>query len=324
MNKIELKKIFEHFKNKHILVIGDTIIDEYRHCEALGKSSEAPVLVVREQKREQYIGGAGIVSQHIMALGAQCSFLTVLGDDHLGMKIAEKIKFYAKYVFDNERPTTWKGRYMVDNQKLLRVSKLEEKYISEEIENNLISLLECEVKKYKIDVIVVSDFNYGVITKNILERIRELAFNWDIALLGDTQSSSQIGDVNQFQNYDLITPNEREARIALKDEHSDFQTLARKLAGKTFARNICLTLGKNGFITFFEGEHKIYKTLNNNPIDAVGAGDALLAAFAVAYGETDIWNASLIAQAMAGLKVSKVGNVPISADELYKEMEKNL
>jgi rfaE bifunctional protein kinase chain/domain len=323
-SKEQLRAILESFKSQHVIVIGDTIIDEYRHCDALGKSSEAPVLVLKELDKQRYIGGAGVVAGHVMALGAKCTFFTVLGVDRLGNEVAKQIESYSKIVWDEGRSTTFKKRYMVENQKLLRVSRLDEHYISEELEKELLVLLEYEIRNNKIDSIIISDFNYGVVTDGILKRVRELAFEYGISLIGDTQSSSQIGNVIKFQNYDLITPNEKEARIALKDEHSSIEDLIYKLHAKTFATVICLTRGRKGFVTYHNRVMGEYSTLNPNPVDAMGAGDALLAAMALCYSATNVWDASEIAQVMAGLKVSKIGNVPITAEELYSEMEKRI
>ena len=104
-------------------------------------SAEAPVVVVKEIESKNFIGGAAIVAAHIRALGAKCSYISVIGKDKEG-EYAEKYilsKGVDSCLFvDSTRPTTLKKRYVVDNQKIFRVSRLEEKNISSEMEEKII------------------------------------------------------------------------------------------------------------------------------------------------------------------------------------------
>ena len=104
---------------------------------------------------------------------------------------------------------------MVENQKLFRVSKLNEEMLNKSIEKKIIDKLETLAPK--ADGIIVSDFVYGVITTKILKRLYELAKEYNL-VFGDLQCSSQVGSVTKFLEYDLICPNE-EARIALQDKN---------------------------------------------------------------------------------------------------------
>ena len=183
-----LEKRLDEIKNINLLVIGDTIVDQYVACDALGMSAEAPVLVVRELESREFIGGAAIVASHLRALGASCYFLSVVGDDlHAGHVKEELAKCDVKtqLILDPSRPTTYKIRYMVDNQKLFRVSQLKEHKISTEIEEQVIE------KIYKLapslDGILVSDFVYGVITEKVLDTVKEVASKYDLRIFGDVQ-----------------------------------------------------------------------------------------------------------------------------------------
>ena len=91
----------DQFRNIPILIIGDSIIDEYSACEALGMSSEAPVVVVKELETEIYYGGAAIVALHINELGGKCHFISVTGQDHLSKKLE---KFLNGHIYFRASP----------------------------------------------------------------------------------------------------------------------------------------------------------------------------------------------------------------------------
>jgi len=327
--KISPERLLSHcdnFKNKHLLVIGDTIVDQYVVCDALGMSSEAPVLVVRELEHKEFVGGAAIVSRHVRALDAKCTFISSIGDDEPGEIVKrelDKEDVQHRLIVDKDRPTTFKIRYMVATQKILRVSRLNDHHLNAKMTDKIIAFLDkmCE----QVDGIIISDFCYGVITPKILEHISQLSKKRKIKLFGDVQSSSQIGNVAKFKNYYLIKPTEKEARIALDDKYSGIEGLGNNLLSVTKAQNMILSLGPEGFIAFKTTDNKNFvKTqhfpaLNPSPVDVVGAGDSLLTALAVAScAGADIMEAAAIGAFMASIAVGKVGNIPVKIEEIKK------
>ena len=144
IDKRSLIEFVDSFANTKLLVLGDTILDQYAGCEALGMSAEAPVLVVRELQKKNFIGGASIVASHIKALGAQCYFLSVVGNDNNAKIINEELTkqgIICDLIEDSARPTTFKKRYVVENQKLFRVSRLNDNSLSKSIEKKFIDRL---------------------------------------------------------------------------------------------------------------------------------------------------------------------------------------
>lgn len=328
---VSTRKLLEYCaaaRKKHILVVGDTIVDQYVGCDAIGMSSEAPVLVVRELEHKEFVGGAAIVARHVRSLGAQCSFISLLGQDHEGEMVKQALraeKIHARYIIDQGRPTTFKIRYMVGPQKLLRVSRLNEYHINQKMEETVKRNLDAIAGS--LDGIIVSDFGYGMITPNVLEYIRQTALKHSIKLFGDVQSSSQIGNVAKFRNYYCLTPTEKEARIALEDKYSGLESLGLNLMKKTNSRNIVLTLGEKGFVSFQGTENeKFVKTqhfpaLNPNPVDVVGAGDSLLTALTVAScAGADMMEASVIGATVASIAVGQMGNIPVTVKQLKEQL----
>jgi rfaE bifunctional protein kinase chain/domain len=319
----DLQNGINNFSDSKLVVIGDTIVDNYVACDALGMSAEAPVLVVKELKNREFIGGAAIVASHITALGANCHYISVVGKDPLSQMVKEELAdrgIKSSLIVDPSRPTTYKTRYMVENQKLFRVSKIKDHHISNAIEQEIIDQLNKLAPD--TDGILISDFVYGVITQNILDKIIKLSKKFNIKLFGDLQCSSQIGKVTKFNDFDLITPTEKESRIALDDNESGIEWIANTLLKTTNSKNILLKLGSDGFIAYTYNNDKSiqrqnFPALTANPIDATGAGDSLFAAMSVSLSSGfGLIEASVIGTCMASIAVKEVGNIPITKHKL--------
>ena len=317
------------WNDAHLLVIGDTIVDQYAACEPLGLSAEAPVVVVKEVQKKEFIGGAAIVASHIRALGTKCTFLSVTGNDPLSTMVERELKrrdIGAKLIKDSSRPTTFKKRYIVENQKLFRVSRLEDHKLSKYIENQVISNL----REYAsvVDGIVVSDFVYGVMTQRIIDEIISLARKNSLLVFGDLQCSSQVGDITNFKDFSLLCPNEKETRIALKDKESGLEKLSQSLIKTTNTNRLVMKLGADGFIAYDNTAKDIKKIKNQffpalsvNPVDVAGAGDSLLSVMSVGLScKQPMMSTCAIACCMASIAVETMGNKPISKDKLISRI----
>lgn len=322
INRESLIEFVDCFVNTKLLVIGDTILDQYAGCEALGMSAEAPVLVVRELQKKNFIGGASIVASHIKSLGARCNFLSVVGDDNNAKLIENNLSeqgIECDLIKDISRPTTFKKRYVVENQKLFRVSRLNDHFLNKSIENNLIKRME-EIAP-NVDGIVISDFAYGVITPKIIKKVIELSKKYNIKVFGDTQCSSQIGLITKFKDFTLLCPNEKEARIALQDKESGLENINTKLISITNTEMLLMKLGAQGFIAFDPSltgiRSQSFPALSVNPVDVSGAGDSLLALMATALSTNRrFMDAAALGCCMAAIAVENMGNKPINSSQL--------
>lgn len=322
IKKRSLIECIDKFVNTKLLVLGDTILDQYAACEPLGMSAEAPVLVVRELQKKNFVGGASIVASHIKSLGAQCSFLSVVGHDNYAKIVEEELSnqgIICELIQDRTRPTTFKKRYLVENQKLFRVSRLNDHYLNKEIEIKIIKKLE-EISP-NVHGIVISDFVYGVITPKIIIKIIQLSKKYNLKIFGDIQCSSQIGLITKFKNFTLLCPNEKEARIALQDKESGLESLSRTLISKTKSDKLVMKLGPQGFVAFDHTEDGLvsqsFPSLSANPIDVSGAGDSLLALMSTALcTKVKFMDAAALGCCMAAISVEKMGNQPIDSDQL--------
>lgn len=320
--------LLERMKTLRVAVIGDTIVDEYITCDPLGMSQEDPTIVVTPVLQERFVGGAGIVAAHARGLGSRVHFFTVLGPDATAAFARESLEARGVDVHaceDESRPTTLKQRFRAAQKTLLRVSHLRQHDIPREIRERLLG----EVKEVLegIDLLIFADFNYGCLPQSLIQSLQTACNKRGIWMAADSQSSSQMGDVSRFKGMKLVTPTEREARLALQDFDSGLVVLADKLRAKSRAENVVITLGSEGvLIQAGREEGNKWPTdrlpaLNLAPKDVAGAGDSFLTASAMALAvDADIWEASYLGSLAAACQVGRLGNLPLTQEELVKEI----
>ncbi len=324
IDKNDLLLTLKNLRNAKVAVIGDTIVDQYAACEPIGLSAEAPVVVVREISLRNFIGGAAIVAKHLKSLGATVELLSIVGDDQNARLVKEDLKANGitdNLIVDCSRPTTFKKRYVVENQKLFRVSRLESTSVNSKIEDYLIKKLELIAPK--IDCLVISDFVYGVITTKLIGKIIEFSKKYNLKLCGDLQCSSQIGKITKFKGFSLLCPNEKEARIAIEDNEIGLEKLSLKILEHTKSEKLIMKLGSNGFISYMKNDldkkftSQAFPALSANPVDVTGAGDSLLALLSTGIAtDQDFMAVSALGCCISSIAVNNMGNLPVTYNEL--------
>ncbi|MBI5576922.1 MAG: adenylyltransferase/cytidyltransferase family protein [Deltaproteobacteria bacterium] len=324
----ELAAVLDRMGKLRVCVVGDTIVDEYIACDPLGMSQEDPTIVVTPVSQEKFIGGAGIVAAHARGLGAKVRFFSVVGRDDTAAHAKRFIDLYGvepRLYEDESRPTSLKQRYRAGMKTLLRVSHLRQHAINGDLRNRMLRDIKAALDD--TDLLIFADFNYGCLTQPLVNEIVDECSRRGIMMAADSQSSSQTGDISRFRNMSLITPTEREARLAVRDFDSGLVVLAEKLKEKSHARNVVITLGSEGTLIHAEiNEVNPHLTdrlpaLNSAPKDVAGAGDSLLicASMAMAVG-ADIWRSMYLGSLAAACQVGRLGNIPLSTDELMAEI----
>jgi rfaE bifunctional protein kinase chain/domain len=314
----ELVTLFSKLK---VCVIGDLIVDEYISCEPLGMSQEDPTIVVTPIETTQFLGGAGIVAAHAAALGAEVTLLSVTGRDVAGKFAHQRLDEYGvKFICpeDPGRPTTVKQRYRCAGKTVFRISRLREDSISAEIQSAIFEYLTALCAQ--TDVLIYADFNYGVLTKAVINSCGNLNWKDSCVRAADNQTSSQIGDLSKYQQLTAVYATEHEARVSLKDKDSGLVVLSDRLMDQVRAKNLFLKLGPDGVLVRQAGvasRPDVVPSVARTALDTAGAGDSFLAAstLAVAAGGT-IWESAVIGNAAAAIQVSRVGNVPIASKSL--------
>lgn len=327
-----LAGILHRMKSLKVCVIGDIIVDEYIQCDPLGMSQEDPTIVVAPIMANKFLGGAGIVAAHARSLGAEkVSCISVTGDDEAAQYVVEKFQQYgveAHLLKDGNRPTTLKQRYRAGNKTLLRVSHLRQHKLNKSQQLKILEHLESVLAK--VDLLIFSDFNYGALPQELVDKITVECKRLGVMMVADSQSSSQVGDISRFRDVALLTPTEREARLALGNYEDGLVVLAEALRKKTNAQNVVITLGAEGLLIHAGAPDKVkwltdrLVALNTAPKDAAGAGDCLLVctALALAIGSS-IWESIYLGSIAAACQVGRIGNIPLTAAELLAEVKKS-
>lgn len=323
-----LKQVLRKIADTRVLVIGDVIVDEYIACDALGMSQEDPSIVVTPVLSERFVGGAGIVAGHASRLGAKTTFLSVCGNDdaaEFGEQLLKSYGVNTTILRDESRPTTLKQRYRASGKTLLRVSQLKQHAVDRSLQDAILESVRANIDD--CDLLIFADFNYGVLPQALVDAIVALGIEKKIPMVADSQSSSQTGDVSRFRNMMLLKPTEREARLALRDYDSGLVVLAESLRRRADAQNIVLTLGTEGLLIHAStecGEQWLTDQLpafNTAPKDAAGAGDSFLVMSSLAMvAGANIWQASYLGSLAAACQVGRIGNVPLTAADIEREI----
>lgn len=324
LNKNLLVSIIEKFKKLKVTVIGDLIVDEYISCNPVGMSKETNNIVYSFQDKKKYLGGAGIVASHASQLGAKVEFISSCGYDKDGRFAIDQLKkndVKVKLFKNNLINTVNKKRFKFGNDSLFRINHLNQKVLDTKLSKKIFDYFKKIIKR--TDILIFSDFNYGLLDENLIEKIIVLAKKNKVFISADSQTSSQIGNIKKFKYANLITPTEFEARSNLNDDKSGVVILAEKLRENIKSENIILTQGNEGiFIHSHDNKSSNYKNdiikpLNKEAYDVAGAGDSFLVACSLAMQiSRNIWASSLLGSLASAIQVSREGNVPISNKEL--------
>jgi len=226
-------------------------------------------------------------------------------------------------VIDPSRPTVNKNAIVVGNYRLLKIDTLDNRSISDSV---LASIAE-GLRSTPIDAVVLSDFRHGIFNRRtipeLIKAIPSRAYR-----VADSQVASRWGNITEFQNFDLITPNEREARFALADQDSGIRPLASRLYDAARCKLLILKLGERGVLACRDANHEsldsffVIDSFVNNVTDAVGAGDALLAyaTLAMLVSKKDSI-ATILGTMAAACECERDGNIPISTNDMHEKLD---
>lgn len=325
-NKITFNSIKNYLKkleNFKVHVVGDTIIDTYTKTNLIGGNTKTPTPSVLYQEEYNYIGGAGVVAKHLRAAGARVKFTTVLGDDEqksFVLREMKKSKIKINAIIDKTRPTTKKNTVTAGGYKLLKIDRVDNHPISEKILNKVKKFVGSE----KCDAIIFCDFRHGIFNKTsvpiLISSIKKGIFK-----AADSQVATRWGNITEFKKFDLITPNEKEARFSLADQDSSISELTRQLASKTNFKNLILKLGERGIFSVSKVEKAEFSfsipSLVSKLEDAIGAGDALLSYSTLSMLATkSLVISSIIGSIAAACECEVEGNIAIEPKQILEKI----
>ena len=306
-----------------IHVVGDTIVDGFMYTNLIGGQTKSPTLSVQYESQKDFVGGAGIVAKHLKAAGVDVTFTTVLGQDALAKFVYQDLqetKIKLQVIEDETRPTTYKNAIIADKHRLIKVDTLDNTPITENIQNKLVSY----IQDTACDVVIFSDFRHGIFNKTTVPIFTQ-AIPKNTFKVADSQVASRWGNISEFKGFDLITPNEREARFSLGDQDSGIRPLASTLYNIANCKTLILKMGAKGLLTCSEDDKASAIVLDSfvkNLVDPVGSGDALLAyaSILLASGHSPAL-ASIIGAVAAACECEREGNIPISKIDVLNKLK---
>lgn len=323
-NKIFLDKIQNEFAKKKVLVIGDLMVDEYVTGKVKRISPEAPVPVLDFRKRTLGAGGASNVAHNIRSLGAQVLIAGTAAKDEAGEWLR---KHFAELgigvdgiVEEIGKPTTIKTRYATKGQQLLRVDNEDTRGIKEETQKDILAYLEKNIEY--LNAVVLSDYKKGVLeNEEFVQKIIGLCNKHQVLISIDSKSRN----ISAFKNIDFVKPNNLELEeavgVRIEDEES-LETAGRIYLQKSQAKALIVTRGSAGISVFIPGEaRKDYPAKDVQVYDVCGAGDTVISTISLAMASgISLGESVRLANLAAGVVISKVGTVAVTAEELIRSV----
>jgi len=321
-----LRLAVDSLKGRRVHVVGDTIVDSLTHSSMIGGQIKTPTVSVLFEKQVDYVGGAGVVAAHLRAAGAQVSLSTVLGDDGLKDFVLEELAragIDSMPVIDKTRPTIQKNAIIAAGYRLLKIDTLDNRSISDPILRRITEATSTQ----QADAVVFSDFRHGIFNRrtvpSLIASIPPGRYK-----VADSQVASRWGNIADFKDFDLITPNEREARFALGDQDSGIRPLAASLYDLARCKMLILKLGDKGVLTCRHSDHQaldsffVMDSFVDRLVDGVGAGDALLAYATLCMLATgsDVM-ATILGNLAAASECERDGNVPVNAEDIHQKID---
>jgi D-glycero-beta-D-manno-heptose-7-phosphate kinase len=316
INKKMMKKYIPKFRNKKILVVGDLMLDDYVWGRVTRISPEAPIPVIEVTKEETKPGGAANVVLNLVSLGAKVYCAGVAGKD----LNAKKLLFYLEgrgvntdgIVLDPDRPTTVKTRVIAHHQQVVRIDKEKKLPLAPAI----IKKIHRHIAKIMpgIDAVIFSDYNKGMITRETVEDIMEMAKGKIVTV------DPKPGNIGIFHGITLITPNKKEAAEATRiviDSEEALKQAGRELLSMLNAKAVLITRGEEGMSLFEHGEESSIPTVAKEVYDVTGAGDTVVsvATLALAAGG-GFKEAAVMANVAAGIVVGEMGVATVTPKQL--------
>lgn len=330
MFNMNFENLFNSFANIKVGVVGDVMLDTYWWGNVERISPEAPVPIVAIKSKELRLGGAANVCLNLVSLKAQTTVLTVLGKDDAALQlknIFEENNIQTNFiVIDESRPTTNKTRVIARNQQMMRLDEETTKDIATNTEDILLQNIEKYIHTVKPDVIILQDYNKGVLTKNVIEQ----TIHWCNQLNIITTVDPKKKNFFTYKNATIFKPNLKEIKEGLNVliEEVNSQTLQQlhlQLEEQLKHKISFFTLSEKGVFYSAEGEQKIIPTHIRNIADVSGAGDTVICVASLVYAATkNMELAAQLANIAGGLVCEEVGTAAINYDKFLNECKQLL
>lgn len=310
--------MIENIKKKHILVVGDVMIDNYYIGKVKRISPEAPVPVFRKSSERSVLGGAANVAINLKAAGQDVSIMTIVGNDTNGklvIKLLDDAGIDRSLVDIVDRDTTIKTRFIAsNNQQVMRLDVENTKEIEDDLADNFLWKLSASISTF--DVIVISDYLKGFLTYRLTQGIIQLANKNNKKVIIDVKDPKY----DKYSNCFLLKPNLSELKMLTGldiETDEDIVKAAELIKENINCEYVLVTLGAKGMLLIGEDLKYKVESVGQEVFDVTGAGDTTIAYLSVGIAnDLKICDAVEISNYAAGIQVAKVGTSAVYISEV--------
>lgn len=320
-----IDQLFEQFRTLKVGVIGDIMLDSYMWGHVDRISPEAPVPVVLLDRKEYRLGGAANVALNLRSLGAPVSLFSVVGSDEEGDRLIKMLQEQSiqtnGLIQSNNRITTNKTRIISRNQQMMRLDSETTRELNDADTNCLLTAIEEYITKEKPGVVILEDYNKGVLTGSVIEHVIALCKKHRVITAVDPKRKNFFA----YKGVDIFKPNLKEAKDALNligDQPLSelMPTVHTQLNEELNHRVSFITLSEKGVFYQQGDDRAIIPSHVRNISDVSGAGDTVIAVAALVYALTgDAQLMASISNIAGGLVCEEVGTVPVNSERLKQE-----
>jgi rfaE bifunctional protein kinase chain/domain len=318
-----LISIVKRFPQRRILVVGDSVADQFVYGAISRVSREAPVFILAHEHTETLPGGAANCAVNLASLGAAVSLISVAGEDEAGRALIEKLKAAgvdcSGLLTSATLRTTTKMRILAGQvnstrQQVIRIdyegSPLNDAELRARLRERVLEQAQAA------DAVIISDYNYGVGDTKMATFARDVAMARKIPIFADSRFS-----LLNFSGFTSATPNQDEVEQLLGKQFSDgdLEFSGEKLREQLDYRALLVTRGSQGMMLFEAGLAPVSMEAigAREPVDVTGAGDTVMAAYSLALApDSSFPDAARIANYAGGLVVMKRGTASVTREEL--------
>lgn len=308
--KSSVKDIFKKFKDLKVLLIGETIIDDYYFVMPNGVSIKDPIISTKFIKKERYLGGVFATARHLSQFVEEVNVITLLGEKEKNKNFVDKsINPKIEYSFFTKpgSHTIIKQRF-IDSYKLIKLFKMEyldDSPVPDDLSRKIIEKIQSTYQNY--DMILIDDFGHGFLNQKIMDSITKLK-KFIGANIQTKNSNYGFNPVTKCKRADFISLNPFEIRLLFQNKDDDLRILLQRLAGLGKYKDILLTLGKNGAM-FYRSKINSAPAFEIRPVDTIGAGDAVFAVGSLlSFSKIDEKIVPIISNAAGAVATQYIGN----------------
>lgn len=319
-----LISIVKRFSQRRILVVGDSVADQFVYGAINRVSREAPVFILRHEDTVTVPGGAANCALNLASLGAGVSLVSVAGEDEAGRALVQKLQTAGVdcdgLVTSPTLKTTTKVRILAGQLHSTRQQVIRIDYEGSPLNDvKLLERLRAQVsaQTQAADAVIISDYNYGVTNGDTASFARDAATSRGIPILADSRFQ-----LSNFARFTSATPNQDEVEQLLGKEFTSVEQLelaSEKLRDQLGYRALLVTRGSNGMMLLEDGVEPVHLDAvgAREPVDVTGAGDTVMAAYTLALAsDSSFPDAARLANYAAGLVVMKRGTASVTREEL--------